>query len=407
MKKYIACVAILLFLGPVLSAQVINYPPATSEDSGYGDTTGLPVPQEMPIDTLQLNAPIEEAPSGGFVPMIEGRHTEIKQQPNYDPRAVMTELNKGKYGKPIDTSKEKIHWRKGGTFALNISQGSLSNWAAGGDHFSIAAGSVANLYANFAKKRHSWDNNIDLAFGYLNTTSLGTRKSDDKIDFYSKYGFRFARHWSYSAMISFRSQFANGYQYPDDSTVISHFLAPGYVLASLGVDFRPAPYFSLLLSPLTSRFVIVADQRLANQGAYGVDSAHYIYLPGGNSRLMLEKGKMLRYEFGAFLSAQFNKEIMKNITWVSRLDLYSNYFVNPQNIDVDWTSLLTLKVNKYITATLNTELIYDDDVKFITYATNADGSIIKDPETGEGIILRKTARTQFKELIGLGFAYTF
>jgi hypothetical protein len=232
------------------------------------------------------------------------------------------------------------------------------------------------------------------------------RKSDDKIDFYSKYGLRFSKSWFYSAMISFRSQFANGYLYPDDSTIVSHFLAPAYLLGSIGFDCKPTDYFSLFLSPLTSRFVIVADQRMADQGAYGVDSARYQYLPGG-TRLLLQHGKMMRYELGAFTSITFNKEIAKNIAWNSRLDLYSNYLHSPRNIDVYWTSLFTLKVNKYITVSINTELIYDDDVKFVTYATDEKGKIQKNPETGENIVLKRSPRTQFKEQIGLGFAYKF
>jgi hypothetical protein len=98
---------------------------------------------------------------------------------------------------------------------------------------------------------------------------------------------------------------------------------------------------------------------------------------------------------------------VKNVIWDSRLDLYSNYLRNPQNIDVYWTSLFTLKVNNFITASLDNELIYDDDVKFITYAKNADGSVKTDPVTGEQLVLKKTSRIQFKELIGLGFTLQF
>lgn len=339
-------------------------------------------------------------------PQVYGTYTEIKNTDTYDPANVVQTLNKGNYGHPVDTAKDSTFWKRGGLLAVNINQGSLQNWAAGGDRFSMSVGSIANLYANFAKGRHSWDNNADLAFGYLKTTSLGMRKSDDKINFFSKYGYRFSKHWFYSAVISFSSQFANGYLYPDDSTVVSHFLAPAYVLGSLGFNYKPVDYFSVFLSPLTSRFVIVNDQRMADQGAYGVDTAHYIYLPGG-ARLMEQHGRKVQYELGAYISAQFNRAIMKNITWTTRLDLYSNYLHNPRNIDIYWTSLLALKVNKYVTASINTELIYDDDVKFITYATNQDGSVQKNPETGESIVLKRSARIQFKELIGVGFAYSF
>ncbi len=80
-------------------------------------------------------------------------------------------------------------WKTGGTFNLNVNQGALSNWAAGGDKFSLSLTSLLNLFAHYKHGRHSWDNSLDLAYGMVNTTSLGQRKSDDRIDFVSKYGY--------------------------------------------------------------------------------------------------------------------------------------------------------------------------------------------------------------------------
>ena len=86
---------------------------------------------------------------------------------------------------------------------------------------------------------------------------------------------------------------------------------------------------------------------------------------------------------------------MENITILTKLDLFSNYMDNPQNIDVGWETLLTMKVNKYISATLTTHLIYDDDIDI---AVDTDNDGITD-ETGP--------RTQFKEVLGIGFTYNF
>lgn len=297
-------------------------------------------------------------------------------------------------------------WRKGGLASLNLAQGSLSNWAAGGDNFSLSLAGLFNAFANYKKDKNIWDNSLTMAYGMLKTSSLGMRKTDDNFDLTSKYGHQMTDSWYYSVLFDFRSQFANGYLYPDDSTVVSHAFAPAYGLLALGFDYQPVPWFSVFLSPLTSRFVIVADQGLADLGSFGVDSAKYQYNADG-TRTLLTPGRQLKYELGAFVSAQFNKEIVKNITWTTRLDLFSNYLHNPQNIKIYWTSLLAMKVNKYITASLATDLIYDDDIKFPTYATNPDGSIRIDPVTKQKIILKQSARTQFKELIGVGFAYKF
>jgi hypothetical protein len=388
MTKPLIVLCVLLSIGLCSRGQAVDSLAPT-----LPDTTGLQ-DQEMP-DSVNTEA----------APLNFGTVTEIKDLDSYNAKEVLTELNKGKFGHPIDLEKDSVHWKIGGILNANINQGSLQNWAAGGDHFSLSLGLMGNVYANYADRRNSWDNNIELAFGYLNTTSLGMRKSDDKINLYSKYGYRFSDHWYYSAMVSFRSQFANGYLYPDDSTVVSRFLAPAYVLASLGFNYKPADYFSIFMSPVTSRFVIVKNRTLADKGSYGVDSARYAYYD--NVRILLSRGRQVQYEFGPYVSMQFNKDVFENVNWTSRLDLYSNYLRNPQNIDVYWTSLFNLKVNKFLTASLNTELIYDDDVKFVTYAKNADGTVKTDPDTGEQVVLSKTARIQFKELIGIGFAFQF
>lgn len=397
--KYCVLILILIFGGFLgASAQVVNDASMDSTITPIPDTTKK-TSEEIP-DSVASVAPKLQQTMTNY-----GTVTEIKNLNEYNPAAVLTELQKGKFGHPIDTAKDSMHWRSGGVFGTNISQGSLQNWAAGGDHFSLALGVRANYFANYADERNNWDNNIDVAFGYLNSTSLGMRKSDDKINIYSKYGYRFAKSWYYSVMLSFRSQFANGYLYPDDSTIVSHFLAPAYVLASVGLNFKPVPYFSVFMSPVTSRFVIVNDRRLADLGAFGVDSATYVY--HDSTRTQLTHGNKIQYELGPYLSVQYNRDIMKNVNWTTRLDLYSNYLKNPQNIDIYWTSLFTLKVNKFITASLDTELIYDDDVKFITYAKNADGSVKTDPVTGDQLVLKRQSRIQFKELIGIGFAYQF
>lgn len=369
------------------------------------DTTLTPIDDTVKKASEEIPDSVKTTGTLNKKPVNYGTITEIHNLSTYNANEVISLLKKAKVGKPLTLSGDTSIWKTGGLFGISINQGSLQNWAAGGDNFSLALGAKGNFFANYADGRNSWDNSLNLSFGYLSTTSLGTRKSDDEIDLNSKYGYNFSKNWSYSAMLSFRSQFANGYLYPDDSTIVSHFLAPAYVLASIGFNFKPVPWFSIFMSPVTSRFIIVNDRRLADLGSFGVDSAHYRY--HDSTRTLISHGRKFQYQFGPYVSFQFKKEIVKNVIWDSRLDLYSNYLRNPQNIDVYWTSLFTLKVNNFITASLDNELIYDDDVKFITYAKNADGSVKTDPVTGEQLVLKKTSRIQFKELIGLGFTLQF
>ena len=79
----------------------------------------------------------------------------------------------------------------------------------------------------------------------------------------------------------------------------------------------------------------------------------------------------------------------------TKLGLLSNYLHNPQNIDVNWEVLLNMKLTKFLSAVISTNLIYDDDIK------------IGIDDDGDGIIDREGPRTQFKKVIGVGLSYQF
>lgn len=263
-------------------------------------------------------------------------------------------------------------WKKGGVFNLNLSQGSLSNWAAGGDKFSISLNFILSAHAFYKKEKHSWDNTLDINFGYLRTTTLGSRKNDDRFDMLSKYGYAFSSKWNAAALFNFRTQMANGYTYSTNSrTFSSSFLSPAYVLLSLGMDFKPAEGFSVFISPATARWVVVRNDSLSAKGLYGVAA-----------------GKKILSEFGAFLSAQFLKDLNKTVNYKGRLDLFSNYKRNPEKVDVFMSNLFSVKLSKILSATWNVDLIYDDDVRLF----GRDG---------------KSAAWQIKSLVGAGLLIKF
>jgi hypothetical protein len=282
---------------------------------------------------------------------------------------TVTELRSDSDKKFEQDTAHKAGWKKGGFFTLNLAQGSLSNWQGGGDKNSFSAVGFLNLFAVLRQGKNLWNNTLDLGYGYINTTSLGSRKSDDRIDLLSKYGYQLSEKWYAGGLFNFRSQFAPGYLYQKDEsgieskTLTSKFLAPGYILLSLGFDFRPGDGFSLFLSPLAERWIIVADDALSAAGAYGVT-------PG-------EKSKN---ELGAFASAEFNQNVMTNVTFKSRLDVFSNYKHTPQNVDLFWTNILAMKVNRFLSANIAVDLLYDDDA---------------------------IGRLQLRQLLGVGFSSKF
>jgi hypothetical protein len=281
-------------------------------------------------------------------------------------------------------------WKRGGLITFNISQTSLTNWAAGGEN-AFSANGLASLFANYKKDKSIWSNSLDIGYGILKQgKDEDFIKTDDKIDLLSKYGRNAVENWYYAALFNFKTQITAGYNYPNDSVKISNLFAPAYILGSLGMDFKPIDDFSAYISPVTSKITIVTDQELANQGAFGVTPAEY-----NEFNVLISKGEKVRFELGGYLRLEYRKEVMENITVLTKLDLFSNYLGNPQNIDLGWETLITMKVNKYISATLSTHLIYDDDIN-ISVDTNNDG--ITD-EIGP--------RTQFKEVLGIGFSYNF
>ncbi len=275
---------------------------------------------------------------------------------------------------PKDTTV-KI-WKTGGLLSINVNQGALSNWAAGGDKSSLSIASLVSLYAYYKKDKHVWDNTLDLAYGIVNTTSLGTRKADDRIDLLSRYGYQISKkHWYAGMLFNFRTQFAKGYTYPNVNSKIqtSDFFAPAYILLSPNISYQPSDNFSVSLSPATARWVIVNHDSLSSVGAFGV-----------------EPGKKVRTELGAFASVNYKTKISETASYQGRLDLFSNYLKNPQNIDLYMTNVLLVKVTKLITVSLSLDIIYDDDVKSVDKDGNERGP-----------------RTQLKELMGIGLAYRF
>lgn len=291
------------------------------------------------------------------------------------------------------TTDSIVGWKKGGKFASNISQTSLTNWAAGGEN-SIVVNGLMNLFSNFNSKKVIFNSTFDLGYGIIKQgKKKKIIKSDDNIDLRIKYGYQLYKKWYYATLLNFKTQFSAGYNYPNDSVPVSNFLAPGYVVGAVGVDYKPNKMINFFVSPLTVKTTIVNNQTLANNGAFGVDKAMY-----NQNGTLLKLGMKQRYEYGGFITAvytisNFKTEFLKNIGLTSKLDLFSNYKQNPQNIDVNWEALLALTVNKYIIVNINTHLIYDDDISIAVDNNN------------DGIIDEKGARTQFKEMLGVGFTY--
>lgn len=263
-------------------------------------------------------------------------------------------------------------WVLSGVTGVNISQTALSNWSAGGEN-SMAG----NVYLNGSLLRKSgnwlWQNTLVMEYGLANTKTNGTQKTNDNFNFTTQLGYTTNNIWFYTVMGDLKTQFYKGYKYPDKTNYISNFFAPAYSNISLGLEYRPKANYSLYLSPVAGKLTFVEDDYLSSLGAFGVDP-----------------GDKFKAEFGAYFKARLEQPVMENVNLVSSLDLFTPYSDQFGNLDVNWDVLISMKINQFLSATLNTTLKYDNDVKTIA-------------DNGE----RKGAKIQFKEVLGVGLAYNF
>ena len=162
-------------------------------------------------------------------------------------------------------------------------------------------------------------------------------------------------------------------------------------MAALGFDVKPNDNFSIFFAPVTGKFTIVNDSTLAKVGAFGVQKNEYKDV--NNPFKITTHYKTHREEFGGYFKMQYQTKVMENITFQTILELFSNYLDKGHNIDVNWTTLTTFKVNKFISATLATQLIYDDDVKVLRSSGDQKGTVGPD--------------VQFKQVLGVGLTYKF
>lgn len=269
-------------------------------------------------------------------------------------------------------------WQRSGVFNINMTQVNLTNWAAGG--FSSVSGiALFNGTANWKKGRRAWDNSLVLAFGGQHIhNGTDPQKTDDRIELNSKYGYELNKAWYLAGVLQFKTQFTEGFD--ANGTRISNLLAPGYALLGIGFDYRPNDKFTLFISPATARMVIVTDETL-----WGGSTDPEMRVYG------VKYGNITELEAGGYLRAQYQTELAKNITFMTRGDLFSNYLREPGNVDVTWETLWTFKVNSWFAATLNTLLLYDHDTKL--------------PKVDENNIPYAGPATQFKQTLGIGLTF--
>ena len=269
--------------------------------------------------------------------------------------------------------KDSIYWEISRQASLNFSQVSFSNWIGGGKN-SVSGVGLLDLSANYKKNKIHWDNSLKAGYGLMKEGDNELIKNEDRLDLNSKLGVEMKNeHLLFSNFINFMTQFADGYKYPNTVDKISGLFATAYLTIASGFDYQPSEMFSLFFTPVSGKFTFVLDDELSAIGAFGV-----------------EQGKKARAEMGATVKSEFKTPVAKNVNLSTTLMLFSNYFHQPQNIDVNWDVAINMKINEFLSANLLTNLIYDHDILI--------------PLDNEGNLGR---RVQFKQLFGVGLNIKF
>ncbi len=293
----------------------------------------------------------------------------------------------------IDILSERLSFH--GNYGLNINQLALSNWAAGGEN-SWAGKAFANFSLVYHKKRFEQKFIGSFAFGISRFADKRLEKQDDKIDLTYSLSLNSKSRWNITTVATFNTQFADGYKYPNDSTVISTFFAPAYLTLSAGYTYKTKnERFQIFLSPMAGKVTFVFNQDLADAGNFGVKKGYYDqdgdWIPGENIAAALGVNVIINYK----------QPIGKSITYLTLLNGFYNYTEKRDDdllrLDFNWENTINFAISKHLTIILFVNLKYDHNTTFPVY------------ETIEGVetVVDNVPKLQMKESIGIAFVHNF
>jgi hypothetical protein len=295
-----------------------------------------------------------------------------------------------------DTAKIVKPWAFTGITGVKLNHTSFTNWTPGGTN-SVAFSALGKYSANYKKEKVSWNNNLNLMYGMIKEKDENLTKNEDLLEIISVVGYDLSPKWAVTGYVSFRTQFAEGFDADYDTVKISEFMAPGYLTLSPSVRYQPNEYFYLLMSPATAKFTFVKDQELANLGSFGVSPAEY-----DTNGVMTQEGETMLVYMGPFVEAYFKKEVAKNLLYESRLNILYTFLnrdnLEPYDADASWENFLNYSIAKYFSINLFLHFVYLPGQPVIKF------------DTFEGVVVPKAEpnrHIQIKESFGIGISYSF
>lgn len=278
------------------------------------------------------------------------------------------------------------YWKYRSEASFVLSQTALTNWVRGGEN------SVASLmeiigFADYNNNLYkvSSNNFIRLKLGFLKSGDNPLRKNVDLLETNSKLNHKAFGKFDFSGILLFKTQLAVGKNYnTDPPEPVSKFFNPAILTAGIGLDYKPNKRTSINFSPLSYKGTFVTDTVMIDQTKYGI-----------------AKDKRSLNEPGVSLMVTNEYKPFKNVTVMNRLQLFTSYINNPQNIDVDWEMNIAASLNWFTDVKFNAHLIFDDDTK--TAVLDDEKKPVLNPDG----TVKKTARIQFKEMLGFSLVFRF
>ena len=139
----------------------------------------------------------------------------------------------------------------------------------------------------------------------------------------------------------------------------SKLFSPAGITLSVGIDYKLSDKLSIYFSPIGGKWIIVADDGIAALNVHGNP-------PGENVFSAL--GALARMNYS-------NKFLEDRLVYTSGLALFSNYKLEPQNIDVDWVNEIGFNIFKGLQAAVTLNVFYDHDIKVQITDYNAPNGI--------------------------------
>ncbi|WP_188049361.1 DUF3078 domain-containing protein [Flavobacterium sp. GP15] len=243
-----------------------------------------------------------------------------------------------------ETEKDTIKlWTKKGNISILFNQSAYNKQWLGGGTSNIAGNLGINYDFNYKNGDVVWDNKFILAYGLSKIKGdAKTAKTDDRLELNSLWGKKACGEWYYSMFFNFKTQMDTGLD--KEGVKISHFFSPAYFQFGPGILWKKNDNLSVNFSPATAKLIVVHPHFTELGPSFGV-------LQGDSSR----------FEFGASVSGYYKLNLMTNVSIENRLNLYANYLDKPQNVDVDYQMNVVMKINKYLSANVAVQAIYDDN----------------------------------------------